>query len=420
MDYYTESYIAFIEVGEKYTEIIEAIHERGRFTDAFRLDPKIKRIGIYALSFDNENINYFAIGKKSGRVATYVDRINFTNFLDVNISIDQLKDHFPQLSVRLDGGFSVVRIPPAATKVIFKIIELYEPRLIKWLDETLQFQSNIQKNLHLEEKDDSFKLALQMANFDLKSRSISCKLTGNIPSFLEGIQSVNLTEDEMITHDLSIFGDWTTSRSDIIGMAVFEKNHEKLFIWNINRKPLESALGVDLIYFVEEYNCFVMIQYKWMTRTKDEWVYRANDKSYKKELANMRAFENYSQFDEAEDNEPRQFRLNNNPYYFKLCKSLSENNKGANIIPGMYIPLGYWEKIINHPTIVKGEKGGTAVGYHNANRWLTKDDFVNLVQKGWIGSNYLKSDIISKLIEASLKGERSVTLAARISTSDRN
>lgn len=415
MSYYSELNIAFIEVGERQDEIIEAIYDRERFTDAFRLDPKIKQIGVYAISFDGKVIDFLAKGKKSGRVATYKDRLNFSDFLKVNIPINELKARFPQLNVRLNGGSSVVRIPPALTRAVYGWLESYEPDFSKWFIGVSSNQKDIPKTIVQKEIDDSYNLALQMANFDLNTGPIvKGKITGNIPSFLAGIRNVSLSEDEIINHDFSIFGGWNNSISDIVGTAYFEKGDEKLYIWNINRKPLESVLGVDLIYFVEKYNSFVMVQYKRMARESNKWVYRANDKSYQKELLNMRTFEGMSNWEDINDNDdPSQFRLNSSPFYFKLCRSTVESNKASEVIPGMYIPLKYWESIINHPTFVKGAKGGIAVGYHNAGRWLPKSDFTNLVQKGWIGSNLYKSNVISKLIEGSISGERIVTLAAK-------
>ncbi|PAD92928.1 hypothetical protein [Shouchella clausii] len=410
---FSELYFGFIEVGERQGEIIEAIHERERFTDAFRLDPKIKQVGIYAISFDGKFIEYLAKGIKSGRVATYVDRVNFSDFLDVNIPIEKLKKQIPQLNVRLKSGSSVVRIPPVSTKAVYNLIEIYESRFTGWFNEVSSNKKSYFDSIGQEERDDSFKLALQMANFDLKSGMIEGKTTGNLPSFLAEIRNVILTEDEMINHDFSIFGDWNKCKSEIVGMAYFEKGNENLFIWNINRKPLESVLGVDLLYYVEEYNSFVMVQYKRMSRENDKWVYRANDKAYQKELVNMKAFEDASPREETNDGDPNQFRLNSCPFYFKLCKSTLERSKVPDVIPGLYIPLKYWEDIISHPTFVKGVRGGIAVGYHNAGRWLTKVDFTNLVQKGWIGSKQLKSSVISDLIQASMNGDRAVTLAAK-------
>lgn len=411
---FCELYFSFIEVSEKRSEIIEIIQDRGQFTDAFRLDPKIKTRGIYAISFDGHVIEYFAKGEKTGRISTYVDRVKFSDFLEVKISIDQLKNIFPKLNSRLNGSASVVRIPPASTKTVFSYLEANEPRFTKWLKGVSFNQQDGPRNISQEERDDSFRLALQMANFDLNSGLVEGKVNGKVPSFLEGISNIHLSEDEMINHDFSTFENWNKCKSDIVGMAYFEKGNEKLFIWNINRKPLESVLGVDLIYFAEEYNSFVMVQYKRMARENDKWVYRANDKAYKRELQNMRAFEKLSFSEEIDNKDPRQFRLNNCPFYFKLCKSTIERKNYSSVIPGMYIPFNYWEIITSHDAFVKGERGGTAIGYHNAERWLTKDDFTNLVQKGWIGSNQLKSSAITRLIEASIKGERVVTLAAKL------
>lgn len=411
MAYFNELYFGFIDPGEKQDEILEVIDNRERFTSTFRSDSKIMQIGIYAISFDGKFIKYLTKGKKSGRVATYEDRITFSEFLDVNISIEELKNQIPRLDSRLNSRSRVVRIPRAMTKAVYQFIETYEPRFTRWFNEVSSNQKNISKNRGQVEREDSFKLALKMANFDLKHGWIKGKTYGNVPSFLKGIRNVSLTEDEMINHDFSIFGDWNTYKSDIVGMAHFEKEDEKLYIWNINRKPLESVLGVDLVYYVEEYNSFVMVQYKRMSKENDKWVYRANDKAYERELSNMKKIENLPLKERTIDSDPAQFRLNNCPFYFKLCKSTLAPKEQ---LKGIHIPLNYWDDIINHPTFVKGDRGGIAIGYHNAKRWLTTSEFVPLVHKGWIGSNQLKSSVISELIKSSMNGDRAVTLAAKL------
>lgn len=414
---FEELYIAFIDVGSRMEEIENAIVFKERLTDTFRLNKRIRHRGVYAICLSNEEISYFALGTKSGRVATYKDRITFTEFFGVSIALEKLFNQFPKLDT-YEGTTGVLRIPPAATRNIYKWIEGFEPNLKDWLKYINDIKVTNRKTSVELEKNDSIRLALQMANFSPNRDNLKIQTAGNFPSFLTALNDNVLTEDEMINHDMSVFGDWGKRNSDIFGMACFEKQSERLFIWNVNRKPLESVLGVDLIYYVEEYNSFVMVQYKRMIREGDKWIYRPTDTSYHKELKNMEYFEELVSEIKIDSQDPSQFRLNTCPFYFKLCKSSMGSNKISETLPGMYIPLSYWETIINHSFDVKGKNGGKLVGYHNAKRWLTKEDFTGLVQKGWIGSQMPISDIIASLIRGSLEGDKLVTLAAKLKSSN--
>lgn len=410
---FEELYFAFIDVGSRLDEIEHAISYKNRFTDTFRFDKKIKTRGIYAICLSHDEISYFALGTKSGRVATYKDRVTFTEFLKVGISISSLIERFPKIEISNENS-SVDRVPPVQTKNIYRWLETVVLDLKKWLINIDTIQATNRTIFVEVEKKDSVQLALQMANFNRNGDNLRIQTIGHFPTFLSDLNDVILTEDEMINHDMSVFGDWGKIKSDIHGMACFDKRGERLFIWNVNRKPLESVLGVDLIYYTEDYDSFVMVQYKRMKREGDKWIYRPTDSSYHKELENMGYFENLTSEISIDFQNPAHFRLDSCPFYFKLCKSSMGISKSTDSISGMYIPLNYWEVMLKHPSFVRGEKGGTSIGYHNAKRWLTRDDFTGLVQKGWIGSQLKVSSIIAKLIRGSLEGDRAITLAAKM------
>ena len=67
----------------------------------------------------------------------------------------------------------------------------------------------------------------------------------------------------------------------------------------------------------------------------------------------------------------------------------------------MYFPLPLFELILESPE-ARGPLGGTALGWHNAQRYLTNTDFVRLVQGGWIGSQGAQTAEITQAINASI------------------
>jgi len=410
LGYFKEIVIFFAETEEKREEIIDLINERKYFTDAARLNSNIKKESVYALSLNGETIDYIAKGTKAGRVATFMDRIKFSNFFEVNVSIAEITQSIKGFEDRLTG--TVNRIPPAMTKNFIEILKKKESTIESWFEELETAKKRPTINFRREELDDAFKVALKIGNFNLKDRSTVLKTSGVVPDFLEELNEVNLSEDEMINHDLSMFNDWESLTSNVVGMASFEKHREKLYIWNINRKPLESVIGVDLIYYIEEFQSFIMIQYKRMIDENGTWVYRPTDKAYKREFINMKQFE--ENIPNEQTNSPVDFRLNPCPFFFKLCPSTVNRNEELNLIPGMYVPFEYWEKIIEDSTFAKGKNGGTAISFNNIGRYLTNTEFTGLAQKAWVGSTIDKSKRIAELVSRSIRGDKAVALAALI------
>jgi hypothetical protein len=79
-----------------------------------------------------------------------------------------------------------------------------------------------------------------------------------VTSFLDGLTQTRVREDPMVIHDLQNMPGFEHIRSTQFGSAVFESDSSTLTIILANRLPLEQQLGVDLIYYNETYEAFVM------------------------------------------------------------------------------------------------------------------------------------------------------------------
>ena len=108
----------------------------------------------------------------------------------------------------------------------------------------------------------------------------------------------------------------------------------------------------------------------------------------------------------------RDYRLDPGPFYFKLAASGSCSVDATTMVPGMYIPLAYWRRILADP-VSKGERDGVRITREAAGRWITNTLFVELVQDGWIGSRTCRSGVISRIINTWLRGGHSLILAGR-------
>jgi hypothetical protein len=152
-----------------------------------------------------------------------------------------------------------------------------------------------------------------------------------------------------------------------------------------------------------------MVQYKRMTQENDETSYRPMDKSYERELARMQDFERTFLKGQQGIN-LEQYRLHPGGFYFKLCPYKVFDPTSLEMIPGMYLPLDYWEHLVNSPTI-SGSKGGKRITYRNVGRHLY-NSFVDLAKAGWIGSRGIQTTAITEIIQEAISDKKSVVLAA--------
>ena len=67
-------------------------------------------------------------------------------------------------------------------------------------------------------------------------------------------------------------------------VARFNGPDYELIVFNVNKKPLEVALGVDLVYFDTIHNVFTLVQYKRLDQESAplgsrDWISRTNPRS---------------------------------------------------------------------------------------------------------------------------------------------
>lgn len=193
------------------------------------------------------------------------------------------------------------------------------------------------------------------------------------------------------------------------GIVELSEGDVRLLIVNVNRRALESTLGADLIYINEKTSSFVLVQYKTMRDVLDEQpVFRpGSDANVQRELARMRAVE-----PGEDDGLPGSFRLDPQAGYLKLCSPVVRLRQlDTRPVSGMYLPLALWDAILKTPQ-ARGPKGGLAIGYHNAGRYLTNTQFAELVRGGWIGTRTSSTNELTELVLDGLDAGRSVTVAA--------
>jgi hypothetical protein len=230
-------------------------------------------------------------------------------------------------------------------------------------------------------------------------------------SFLDGLPTARLREDAMVQHDLMVLPGHDLLRTLPCAAAVFESRTCRLTVLLANRQPLEEQTGTDLVYFNERFRSFVMVQYKAMERANDESFFRLPDAQLEAEIQRMRALQDdlaKCVVGPAKD----EYRLTDNPFFLKLCPRIVFNPDDAGLIPGMYLPLGYWDRLSADPSLV-GPRGGKSVSYRNVGRYMDNTEFVSLVAKAWVGTTVGQSNALSRVIRSTVETGKAVAIGIK-------
>jgi hypothetical protein len=227
---------------------------------------------------------------------------------------------------------------------------------------------------------------------------------------------VSIREDLQINNDWITFPGLEVIQNSVVGSVVLgdEDTDEYLTILNCNRQPLEETLGVDLVYYNHLHGSFVLVQYKRMTSEGNgKSVYRPDgDKNLQDEIRRMKdAMHAMERLEKEPIVDIFGYRLNDHPFYLKLCDSKVSVALDANMVAGMYLPLALWDLQMEWPHS-RGPRGGRAFTFDNCIRRFNNGEFTSLLRRGWIGSAAECSEYLSTIIEQVLGSGRMLVLAA--------
>ncbi|MCU1394888.1 MAG: hypothetical protein JWM34_3316 [Ilumatobacteraceae bacterium] len=223
------------------------------------------------------------------------------------------------------------------------------------------------------------------------------------------------TEDDLIASDLLAFdGNGTLTR--IAGSASrIDDATTTLTIINVNRKPLEHVLGVDLVYYDHARKSTSLVQYKRLRRVTEEldegkqrsdWVY-SDEADLRKQLKLMAAASTVRPPATA----VADWRLGHSPFFYKFVRAEDFAPNDNVTLRGMYVPAEFLRVGIEEGHFRSGPRGGFRVSYDNTPH-MTRDTFTQLVRTGWLGSSSSDPNIAVELV-AELAGDHEVVLAIR-------
>lgn len=410
------------------------------FTDALSVrDWVLGDAAIALLSFSEETIDFICVARKRKQVVTSKNRIEFSSIVSLDsILIEaiegrlshQIQGHFIRVSRGVGGVF-----PPATWALLLDAIKLERPEMASEIDRLvalLRFAgyriTGEAAEVLLQERD-ALGIALDIFSgsnklrervlgewapsedhlTDLDEGEKTARLAsraGAVSSFMKGIPNQYIQEEAAIQHDLFNWPGMTPMHE--AGVSVFESGDRRLEVIYANRNDLEHTLGVDLLYYNESFQLFVLVQYKLMREDGEEMLYRP-DAQLRSELELMDAFSATHRMT-GPISTHEQFRLSDDGFMLKLVPQKGLRPATGELIKGMYVSREYMHFLLG-PHGPVGSRGGSKITFDNAPRYMTNSQFTAFVNEGWIGTRGVQSAEIRAMLEGFYETGRAVVVA---------
>ena len=427
----TAGYVLLITESSRAHELAAYADDDVEFAESVPSFSVLSRDRLIALlSLSPGFITHVSRAKRGRTSATSRRRLNLMRTVALNapVATEELLDLFPVAlrdrlrSVFEEGGLVTAKQWAVVQDILvdtFDEIRDAIERLVPYRERLIdEMSATGRETMALEHE--AVAAALRLAGFDEGEREASLAWNPSertrTASFLEGLNAVSLREDTMIQNDMQVVPGFERLDQAKFGAVRFENDDTRLILLHANHQRLEETLGVDLIYYNHSFHSFVCVQYKAMEQEHSGAVFRFPKDDLTKEIARMDSALNLLSAI-ARNAEPHGFRLNENPFFLKFCPRIVFEPDKPELIRGMYLPIDYWRILEQHPTTL-GPRQGRQLTFDNAGRHLDNTGFIYLVSKGWIGSNTAQSTVLGDIVNAILRGQRSVTLAVKFDKRD--
>jgi hypothetical protein len=369
------------------------------------------------------DITHIGTGKRGVLAGTDLRRLNVNEIfrlknpiaaLDIATATNNNKVKHYLVGKVKNGGLIANKSFEAFLAVFLKNATEAIPILDKYTDSRrIRIESlTASEKKSLAEQKEAVLTAMNIAGIDRISTQGWDYHEGESPSsFLDGIPQVKLREDSMIINDLTNIPGFNLIKTTKYSASIFKNNKTRLTVLLSNRLPLEELLGTDLIYFNEDFKCFILVQYKVMEKEKERFLFRLPNLQFSEEVERMESIFNSIKSTKS-NGQFKDYRINENPFFIKICSRLEFDPDNIGLSSGMYIPIDYI-KLLENDLSIEGERGGKAISFENIGRYFDNTAFKTIVEGGWIGTNENQSSIIEALIKEILENGRTAVLAIK-------
>lgn len=396
-------------------ELLEKAQEGSCFTDALVMPQVTADLDLAYLSFDGVYFTFAGLFTSGNTAATGKRRGRFEHLCKLPAPISLA-------SARIDASEidATTRISPTT------VTGEYADHTQSWIERVYPDNIDVLADLDytrfcllkarseppeptLLEQRDGVGLLLDIAELDrreLLRRATHGPHPGSLIDILPE-STVEFDEKLILEQDMEVFGNWRREDPELKGTRVYSNGKTKVSLLCVDRSHVENVTGVDLIYHLDTYGSFVMVQYKRMSGG----IYRP-DRRCHRQVARM--LETYNCMRRAPLPAPlqeRDFRLSDNPFFIKVCEGEASIEASESLIDGMYFQVEHWQHVLNDPHS-RGPHGGIILSRRTAPRWFSNTEFIDIAKSGWIGSTRAAGrHWVRGLVQQSLREARSLILA---------
>ena len=264
---------------------------------------------------------------------------------------------------------------------------------------------------------DAVNLALKAFGIPPTEPADYVETTGNGETALASVELaengfVKIYEDAVIEDDARHVPGFTFIGSDKTGLARYSNGRDTLEIITANRRDLERAFGIDLIYLNAVKQSVVMVQYKMLEPhgkgKATDWIYRP-DKQFEREVERMKRFNL--------QHAPGQLEYRINPQVFYL-RFVRRDAQLSNVTATL--PIDHFEVLRDSPEC-KGPRGGFRITHDTLDgRYLRQEAFLDLLRSGYIGAHAQTTAHLETLIRKILNGNRALVAALHSTRTSRS
>lgn len=368
-------------------------------------DLKVPTLCIVEIEEDNGPRCYLGAVTRKKAVSTFDTRLTIKRLRSISpSSLAALPDQLSQkrqrslLAQRIPEGTGFTVLSPKLSSALVELLA-QDNGNHSALEQAMALIPTLRKlSPEAWAQEDAIALALDI--FGIRSsvapKSVALK-TGTTSGV--GLLGAHLYEDNVVHADATSLPGFERIAQDATGRAVFEKSDERLVIYTANKLPLETMLGVDLIYVNETRGNIVMIQYKMLEEGNGkDWIFRS-DKQLKAEIGRMKI--------PPTDGIKNDYRLHPDPFFFKFVKRKVVDDSPQSLI----LSLDHVLQVLGSSQST-GKKGGIRMSYQGLDgTYLREADMIGLIRSGYVGTHRVQTDALSVLIDEVARGNRALVLA---------
>lgn len=372
-------------------------------------------------------ISHVCWGRRGHKAATQLRRLNLDSpvaISPINVSDLRSRAEWTQFTPFFDGrdvfhSADDSREFVAQIRAESKDVDLFIAAAetdYSLIDKLSQNEVQIVRQEH-----DAVEMALRIANMTpRKSYRWSPSEHGKktISSFFSGLKPASSMEDDIVRWDVAKIPGYDMVHDSLFGHYVFEDGGNILHTFHANKNSLEHTLGVDLIYFNEQHQSFVMLQYKMAEPQGNTHIFRFPDRQLELEIERMdRIMEVLTEEVAISNQSPAayDFRLTASPFFLKICPRDAFEPDENEQVKGMIIPVDMWKIISNDETNnFVGPAGGRLLSFENCPRYFDNTQFVSNMQNGWFGTSSVVRSFLEQVITEIVNNGKSLILAAKL------